>query len=75
MKKIRISYSPDNSQIGTVREVEDDEARTMVREGRGVLVDSDKGPKAAGRSAATGSPGTATVSSPAGTSSSTATGS
>jgi hypothetical protein len=40
MKQIRISYSPDLSQIGTVRELEDDEAAVLVNEGRAAYVES-----------------------------------
>ncbi len=34
--QIRISYSPYPYEIGTVREVPDDEARLLIREGRAV---------------------------------------
>jgi hypothetical protein len=36
---VRISYHPDNSLIGTTRDVTDDEARELVRDGRAVVID------------------------------------
>lgn len=38
MPTVRISYNPDKNLIGTTREVDDAEARDLVREGRAVLV-------------------------------------
>lgn len=34
--KVRISYSPVLKEIGTIRDVPDDEAKVMIREGRAV---------------------------------------
>ena len=39
MPKVRISYSPDLSQVGSVRDVDADEARELVRSGRAVVVE------------------------------------
>ena len=39
MPKVRISYSPDLSEVGSVRDVDADEARELVRSGRAVLVE------------------------------------
>jgi len=39
MPKVRISYSPDLSLIGTVRDADADEARELVRSGRAVVVE------------------------------------
>jgi len=39
MPKVRISYSPDLSLIGSVRHVDADEARELVRSGRAVVVE------------------------------------
>jgi hypothetical protein len=41
MKRIRISYSPNLSEIGTVREVEDADAATAVADGRAVVVEDE----------------------------------
>jgi len=39
MPKVRISYSPDLSLIGTVRDAGDEEARELIRSGRAVVVE------------------------------------
>jgi hypothetical protein len=39
MPLIRISYSPDLSQIGSVREVSAEEAAALIADSRAVLVD------------------------------------
>lgn len=39
MPTVRISYHPDNSLIGKTREVDDQQARDLVREGRAVIVE------------------------------------
>jgi hypothetical protein len=39
MPTIRISYSPDLTQVGDVREVDADEAAVLVADGRAVLVE------------------------------------
>jgi len=39
MPKVRISYSPDLSQVGSVRDVDADEARELVRSGRAIVVE------------------------------------
>lgn len=40
MPKVRVSFSPDPSKIGTVVDVDGLTARRMVREGRGVVVEA-----------------------------------
>jgi hypothetical protein len=40
--KVLVAYSPDKSKVGTTIEVPREQARQMVREGRGALLD-DKG--------------------------------
>lgn len=42
MRRIRISYSPNLSEIGDVREVDDADAAVLVRDGRAAYV-SDPG--------------------------------
>lgn len=42
MRRIRISYSPNLSEIGEVREVDDADAAVLVRDGRAAYV-SDPG--------------------------------
>ena len=39
MPNVRISYSPNLAEVGTVREAGDEEARELVRTGRAVLVE------------------------------------
>lgn len=41
MPTVRISYNRDKNLIGTTREVSDDEARELVREGRAAIVESE----------------------------------
>jgi hypothetical protein len=38
-RQVRISYSPDLSQIGQVRELEDSEAAALVADGRAAYVE------------------------------------
>lgn len=40
MAQVRISYSSDLSMVGSVVDVDDDTARTLVKEGRAVRVPS-----------------------------------
>ena len=42
--KVRISYSPNLYDIGTVKDLPDDEAKALIREGRAVEVYGDAEP-------------------------------
>lgn len=46
MARVRISYDPDLSKIGTVQEVPADEARQLVRRGRATYVKDAAAPVA-----------------------------
>lgn len=46
MRKIRISYSTNRHEVGEEREVGDEEAATLVREGRAVFTDVEDPAKA-----------------------------
>lgn len=46
VRRVKITYSPTPSQIGKERDLSDDEAATLVREGRAQYVDRGDGGEA-----------------------------